>query len=76
MFGLEGNKEVDNPFDLERDMKNPAKQKELMAKIEAKIQLVKNISREGVKEEDLKGLTMMLNAYMSLLRVLAKIIAK
>lgn len=80
MFGLEKNKKNKQPeefvFELEKELKNPQKYKEIKEKIEAKIQRIKEILRTGDNQEDYDRFGLLLHGYNSLLKVIARFAAK
>ncbi|HAB99338.1 MAG TPA: needle chaperone SctE [Parachlamydiales bacterium] len=76
MFGLEKKEPEKFTFDLEKIVKESPKRKaEMLAKIGAHIQELKNMLREGANEKDFEKLGVLLNGYMALQKVLNKITA-
>lgn len=77
MFGLnggkKGKKEEEFLFDLEVDMQDPKKEKELRGQIEEKIQLLKTILRSGESKENFERFGTLLLAYVSILKVIDRI---
>lgn len=80
MFGLEGQKKkkpVDEfVFELEKELKDPVKHKEIQERIEARLQKIKELLRVGVDQEQVNRLGMVLNGYTSLIKVMARVTAK
>jgi DNA-binding transcriptional regulator GbsR (MarR family) len=79
MFGLsgggkKGKKEEEFLFDLEIEMKDPKKEKELRTQIEDKIQQLKTALRGGESKENFEKLGTLLLAYVSVLKVIDKIV--
>lgn len=76
MFGLEDQKKDDKPkefvFDLEEDIKDQKKGKELIKLVEEKIQKIKQILRSGSAKEDFDQYGVLLHGYTSLLKVLTR----
>ncbi|MCC6128177.1 MAG: DUF5398 family protein [Chlamydiae bacterium] len=74
MFGLEKKSPEKFAFDLEKDLKShPHKKKELLGKLTEKIQELKNLLREGSTGEEFDYLSLLLNGYTALQKVLTKI---
>ncbi|MBX9744257.1 MAG: EscE/YscE/SsaE family type III secretion system needle protein co-chaperone [Chlamydiales bacterium] len=74
MFGLEKKPSEKFAFDLEKEIKNkPERKKEILAKVSAHIHEIKQLLREGANEKDFERLGFLLNAYLSLQKVLTKI---
>ncbi len=77
MFGLEKKGRALFEFDLEKDLKgNPAKVKELLKKVENRIQEIKNTLRQGAGSEDFDKLGILLHGYAALQKVLTKVANK
>lgn len=81
MFGLEKDKDKKKPaadfiFDLEKELKDPKKQKEIVQKIQDQIQEIKTILRSGEAKEDFDKLGVLLHGYTSLVKVTARVIQK
>lgn len=80
MFGLEKDKKgKNNPefsFDLEKELKDPKKQKEVIAMLQDKVQMIKTTLRSGEDKEDFNKLGVLLHGYTSLIKVMARVIAK
>lgn len=75
MFGLE-NKKKDSPkeflFDLETELADPKKSKEVKKKIEDSIIAIKSALRGGCPKEDFDQFGILLHGYTSLLKVLTR----
>ncbi len=76
MFGMEKKKEGEKSslflFDLEKELKNDARRKELAARIESRILRIKELLRKGSRKEDFDKLAILLNGYHSLAIVLSR----
>ncbi len=75
MFGLEEQKKKKAEafvFELEKDLKNPAKAKELKAKAEQQIQTIKSVLKTGEEREEFDKFGVLLHGYTSLLKVMAR----
>jgi Family of unknown function (DUF5398) len=80
MFGLEGQKKKKSPteffFDLENELKDPHKLKEMRSRLEDRIQKIKEIMRTGEDQEEYARFSLLLNGYSSFLKVLSRISSK
>lgn len=80
MFGLEGNKKKkvveEFNFELEKELKDPKKAKELKDKIEGRIQKIKEALRTGDDKEEYDRFGLLLLGYNSLLKVMSRFGAK
>jgi hypothetical protein len=79
MFGLEDQKKKKTEpfvFDLEKDLKDAKKYRELKMKVEERIQQIKTTLKSGESKEEFDKLGMLLHGYTSLLKVMARCIAK
>lgn len=79
MFGLEKQKKKQPEefvFDLEKELKSPQKNKELQAKVEKRIQAIKEKLRSGENQEEFDYFGVLLHGYTSLLKVMARISTK
>ncbi|HEY2810737.1 MAG TPA: DUF5398 family protein [Rhabdochlamydiaceae bacterium] len=77
MFGLEKKGRALFEFDLEKELKaSPAKNKELLKKIEEKIHEIKGALRSGTGSEEFDDLGILLHGYAALQRVLTRIANK
>lgn len=80
MFGLENQKKNKKSqefiFDLENDLKNNKKHKEIKKAVEAKIQRIKEILRSGEEKGEFDQFGALLHGYTSLLKVMARFTAK
>ena len=74
MFGLTDSKGKDKEaqFDLERDLKSTAKQREVKEKIQGRMLKIKSLLRQGVAQEDFNQYGILLHGYASLLKVIAR----
>lgn len=77
MFGLEGDKKGKKKveefvFELEKDLKTIGKHQEYKAKIDSRIQHVKQLLRSGESKEDFDMLGILLHGYTSLLKVMSR----
>lgn len=79
MFGLENQKKKkEEPFifDLEKNLKDSQKYREMKEKVEERIQQIKNILKSGENKEEFDQLGVLLHGYTSLLKVMARCLAK
>ena len=80
MFGLEKQKRNAKPeefvFDLEKELKIPQRQKEIKAKIESRLQSIKEVLRSGENQEDFDRFGILLHGYNALLKVMSRFTAK
>lgn len=76
MFGLENQKKKKQPeefvFELEKELKNAQKHKEIKAKVEARVQTIKDHLRSGENQEDFDRFGMLLHGYNALLKVMSR----
>lgn len=74
MFGL-GNKTPEKfAFDLEKEIKEkPGRGKEILEKVEKRIQEIKKHLREGASETEFDELGILLHGYAALQKVLRKV---
>ena len=74
MFGFEKKKKpVLFEFDLEKELKDDKRQKELLHKAEKHIQELKATLRQGSEPETFEHLGLLLHGYSALLKVLTKV---
>ena len=74
MFGLEKKPGEKFAFDLEKEIKEkPSRGKEILDKVEKRIQEIKKTLREGANEKDFDELGILLHGYSSLQKVLRKV---
>jgi hypothetical protein len=74
MYGMEKQPRDRFEFDLEKEIKeNPSRGKEILAKVEKRIQEMKKTLREGQSEKDFDRFGVLLNGYMALQKVLRKL---
>lgn len=77
MFGLEGDKKGKKKteefvFELEKDFRNLGKHQEYKAKIDSRIQQIKELLRSGESKEEFDMLGILLHGYTSLLKVMSR----
>jgi len=76
MFGLEGDKKKSGKefvFDLESEIKDVNKYKELVDTVEKRTRRIKNMLRKGIKKEEYGQLGILLAGYVALLKVVGRI---
>jgi hypothetical protein len=80
MFGLENQKKKkpaeEFVFELEKELKIPRKHNEIKAKVEARIQSLKEVLRDGEGKEGFETYGAILHGYTSLLKVFSRSVAK
>lgn len=78
MFGLEGEKKKGEEFvfELEKELKDPKKHKELKEKVEKRIQDIKKILRDGENKKEFERFGLILHGYTSLLKVMSRVSPK
>ncbi|CUI15979.1 putative needle chaperone SctE [Candidatus Protochlamydia naegleriophila] len=76
MFGLESQKKKkpveEFVFELETELKNSKKNKELRQKVEERIQKIKEALRSGENQEEFDRFGLLLHGYTSLLKVISR----
>lgn len=76
MFGLEKQKKKPEynefVFELEKEFKNPVKNKEYKQRIEQRVQQIKEILRSGENQEEFDRFGLLLHGYTSLLKVMSR----
>lgn len=75
MFGLEdqGKKKPEEyVFELEKELMDPTKHKEIKDKVEGRIQEVKRILRDGENKKEFERFGLILHGYTSLLKVMSR----
>ena len=76
MFGMEKKKDKGQgaffQFDLEKDLSETGKRKELAKRIEVRIGKIKDLLRKGSKKEEYDQLGILLNGYHALAIVLGR----
>ncbi len=73
MYGLEKKKEK-FAFDLEKEIKEkPTRGKEILKKVEDRIQEIKKLLREGQNEKEFDNLGVLLHGYAALQKVIRKV---
>lgn len=78
MFGLD-NKNVDLSFEIEKELKGPnhvEKRTELKQLLNKRVEELKSLLREGEDKEEFEKTEILLHGYMSLLKVIEKIVKK
>lgn len=79
MFGMEDQKKKksqDFVFELEKEMEDPTKHKQMKEKVEARIQDIKKILRDGGNKKDFETFGLVLHGYTALLKVMSRFTAK
>jgi len=80
MFGLEDQKKKKKAdvfvFELEKELKDPQKYHELKEKVEERIQRIKTLLKSGENQSEFDHSGVLLHGYTSLLKVMARGIAK
>jgi hypothetical protein len=80
MFGLEGQKKKkpaeEFTFELEKEVKDPQKYKELRQRVEERLQKIKEILRSGDDKEEFDRFGLLLHGYNALIKVLARVVPK
>lgn len=77
MFGLESQKKKkpidDFVFELEKELKNPVKHKEILQRVETRLQKIKEVLRSGDNnQEEFDRFGLLLHGYNSLLKVMSR----
>jgi hypothetical protein len=74
MFGLEGKdtEKVDFSYDIEKDLRDPKKSKEIKEELETRILNLKNLLRQGEDKEMFDTLGTLLHGYMAMKKVLER----
>ena len=79
MFGL-GDQRKKKPeefvFELEKELRDPKKHKEIKNKVEGRIQELKKILRDGENKKDFEKYGLILHGYTSLLKVMSRVSSK
>lgn len=80
MFGLEGQqkkkKTEEFVFELEKELKDPKKFQEIKAKIEKRIQKIKDSLRSGDDQEEFDRFGLLLQGYNAILKIMSRTKAK
>jgi Family of unknown function (DUF5398) len=80
MFGLEKQKKKKKVepfvFDLEKELADTKKHREMKKKVEERIQRIKSFLKSGESKEEFDQLGVLLHGYTSLLKVMARCIKK
>lgn len=76
MFGLEGQKKKKKArgfeFELEKELLDATKHKEIKARIEDRIQVIKKLLRDGENKKEFERFGLILHGYTSLLKVFSR----
>jgi hypothetical protein len=75
MFGLEGHRKKKPDeflFELEKELLDPKKHKEIKDKVESRIQEIKKILRDGENKKEFERFGLILHGYTSLLKVMSR----
>ncbi len=76
MFGLQGHQKKKKPsefeFELEKELKNPKRHKELKEQVENRIQEIKQLLRDGENKQEFERFGLILQGYTSLLKVFSR----
>lgn len=76
MFGLEDQKNKKKPeefvFELEKELMDKSKHREIKTKVENRIQEIKKILRSGESKEEFDKYGVILHGYTSLLKVMSR----
>lgn len=77
MFGLEGHKKKKTAeefvFELEKELKDPTKSKEINQRIEHSIQKIKEALRTGEDQEEFDRFGLILQGYQSLVKIISRL---
>lgn len=78
MFGLQGDKSKGKEFvfDLEAEIKDPSKGRNLKEEASQRVKEVKDILRNGKNKEQFNKLGVLLHGYTSLQKVMARVSKK
>lgn len=79
MFGLEDKKKKPDEkffFELEKELKDPKRYKELHQHIEERVQKLKDFLRNGDNQEGFERFVLLLQGYQALLKVMARLVPK
>lgn len=76
MFGLEGQKKKkasdEFVFELEKELKDPVKFKEIREKIERRLQTIKENLRSGEDQEEFDRFGLLLHGYHSIIKIISR----
>jgi len=77
MFGLEGQQKKKKPdsfvFELEKELKDPKKHQDIRAKVEGRIQKIKEVMRSGDDQEEFDRFGLLLQGYNSVLKIMSRV---
>jgi DNA-binding transcriptional regulator GbsR (MarR family) len=80
MFGLESQKKKkpneEFVFELEKELRDPAKHREIRQRVEERLQKIKEILRSGDDQEEFDRFGVLLHGYNSLLKVMSRFTSK
>lgn len=79
MFGLDkgkGSDESEFLFDLEREVEDVERYKEIVNTIDQRTSVIKELLRKGEKKEAFAKLAMILQGYVAVLKVLSRVVSK
>jgi len=79
MFGMEDKKKKKSEefvFELEKELEDPKRHKQIKEKVESRIQRIKTILRDGENKKDFETFGLILHGYTSLLKVMSRFTAK
>lgn len=80
MFGLEGQKKKkpveEFVFELEKELKDPQKYRELRQRMEERIQKIKKALQTGEDQEEFDRFGLLLQGYNALLKVMSRLAPK
>jgi hypothetical protein len=80
MFGLESQKKKkpveEFIFELEKELKDPQKYKDLRKRVEERIQKIKEALRTGEEQEEFDRFGLLLHGYNALLKVMTRVAPK
>lgn len=81
MFGLESHQKKKKPaeefvFELEKELKDPQKHKELRQRVEGRLQKIKESLRSGDDQEEFDRFGLLLQGYGALLKVMSRLAPK
>lgn len=78
MFGLEGQKKKkpteEFVFELEKELKDPQKYRELHQRVDKRLQKIKEALRSGEDQEEFDRFGLLLHGYNALIKVMARVV--
>lgn len=75
MFGMGENKKgkpAEFVFELENELKDPNRHKQIKDKVESRIQEIKKVLRDGENKKEFERFGLILHGYTSLLKVMSR----